>query len=164
MRADGTRLTQLTDSEAIESTPVWSPDGARIGYTAEDGVDGPSTIHVMSRDGSADAVVVTGSGDVGHPELHDWTRDSTTLLFGANEGRTGLWTVRVDGTHRRFLRGGREDFGSGAAYSPDSRSLVLQSDVDGGCIYKSDPMYTSFSSWTAPPMNASQRPSGDHAG
>jgi Tol biopolymer transport system component len=138
VRADGTRLRQLTDSEAIETTPEWSPDGARISYTSEDGVDGPSTIHVMSRDGTDDYVAVGQSADVGHPELHDWSRDSENLLIGAYEGRTGLWTVRVDGTHRRFLHGGPGDYGSGAVYSPDGRSLVFQADVDGGCIYKSD--------------------------
>ena len=44
----------------------------------------------------------------------------------------------MDGTHRRFLRGGPGDYGSVAAYSPNGRSLVFQADLDGGCIYKSD--------------------------
>ena len=141
VRADGTRLRQLTDTDVVETTPVWSPDGTRIGYTAEDGVDGPpSSIHVMSRDGSDDTVVITDSADVGHVAgLHDWSQDSQTLLFGAYARQTGLWTVRVDGTHPRFLRGGPGDYGSGAVYSPDGRWLVFQADLDGGCIYKSDP-------------------------
>ena len=138
VRADGTRLRQLTSSAAIETEPEWSPDGTHIGYTSEDGLDGPSTIHVMSRDGSADRVIVGDSGGLGHPELQDWSPDSENLLITGFEGRTGLWTVRVDGTGQRFLRGEPGDYGSGAVYSPDGRSLVFVADLDGGCIYRSD--------------------------
>ena len=138
VRADGTRLRQLTDTDVEEWQPVWSPDGTRIGYTSWDDEDSPSTIHVMSRDGSTDTAVITDSSHVGHPELHDWSQDSQNLLFGAYARKTGLWTMRVDGTHRHFLRGGPGDYGSGAVYSPDGRSVVFQADLDGGCIYKSD--------------------------
>jgi TolB protein len=145
VRADGTLLQQLTDTDAVEEQPEWSPDGTRIGYTSSNEEDSPSTIHVMARDGSDDTVVITDSGDVGHPELQDWSPDSKSLLFGNYHGRAGLWglwTVRVEGTHRRFLRGGPGDYGSGAVYSPDGRWLVFQADLNGGCIYKSDASVT----------------------
>jgi TolB protein len=138
VRADGTRLQQLTLTPAVETEPEWSPDGTHIGYTSEEVVDGPTTIHVMSRDGTGDHVTVSESADLGHPQLQDWGPDSESLLINAYEHRTGLWTVRVDGTHPRFLRGGPGDYGSGAVYSPDGRVLVFQADLDGGCIYKGD--------------------------
>ena len=104
-----------------------------------DGIDGNSTIHVISRDGTGDTVAVAQSTDVGHPELQDWSQDGESLLFTAYERRTGLWTVRLDGTGRRFLSGDRSDYGGGAVYSPDGRSLVFQADLDGGCIYRAMP-------------------------
>src|SRR3954447_4702083 len=106
VRADGTRLKQLTSTEAVETEPEWSPDGTRIAYTSEAVVDGPSTIHVMARDGTADREVISQSPHLGHPELQTWSPDGEHLLFTAYEGRTGLWTAQSDGTHRRFLRGG----------------------------------------------------------
>lgn len=136
--ADGTRLRRLTSSAAIETHPVWSPDGSRIAYTAEDGVDGPSSIHVMARDGSADSVAISQSAQIEHPEIHDWAPDGDTLLFGAYGEASGMWTVRPDGTGRHFLGGGPGDYGSGATYSPNGRTLVFQADLDGGCIYRSD--------------------------
>ena len=141
LRADGTRLRQLTFTDDVESDLVWSPDGTRIGYTSEDGVDGPSTIHVMSsRDGSTNIVVLGDSpNQEGHPELQDWGNDPNTLLFrGTHGGRPGLWTIRLDGTQFQFRGGNRAEYGNGAAYSPDGRSLVFQADLEGGCIFKSD--------------------------
>ena len=138
VRADGTRLRRLTSTPAIESNPQWSSDGSQIAYTAEVGVDGASSIHVMSRDGSADSVIVSQPLAAGHPELHDWSPDGNTLLFAAYTQESGIWAVRPDGTGRRFLRGGPGDYGSGATYSPDGRRLVYQADLDGGCIYRSN--------------------------
>jgi Tol biopolymer transport system component len=141
VRADGTKLRQLTSNDDVESDLVWSPDGTRIGYTSETAIDGPSTIHVMSsRHGTGDTIVLGDSPTTeGHPELQDWTPDPDRLLFRGTHGRlAGLWTVDVDGSHFHFLGGGVPEYGNGAVYSPDGRSLAFEAELDGGCIYKSD--------------------------
>jgi Tol biopolymer transport system component len=44
-----------------------------------------------------------------------------------------------DGSKQRLLRSEEGDFGSGVQYSPDGAQIAFQADLDGGCIYRSDP-------------------------
>jgi Tol biopolymer transport system component len=50
MNADGTNLRQLTNNNAHDEGPAWSPDGSQIVFTSER--DGNSEIYVMNADGS----------------------------------------------------------------------------------------------------------------
>jgi Tol biopolymer transport system component len=45
-----------------------------------------------------------------------------------------------DGSEQHLLRSEAGDFGSGARYSPDGTQIAFQADLDGGCIYRSDPL------------------------
>jgi Tol biopolymer transport system component/serine/threonine protein kinase len=70
------RLTQITLSEATESSPAFSPDGRRLLYSAESG----RVRHVRLRDlgtGTDDAVTV-GNFDELQPA---WTADGRAVLF-----------------------------------------------------------------------------------
>ena len=139
VRADGTRLRQLTRTAEFDEGPVWSPDGTRIGYTAFPTRDGPTSIHLMNRDGSHDAVILRTGGEILWVQLKDWSPDGKTLLYNADAGNGGLWAMRPDGTGRRLLRSGPGDFGTEAVYSPDGRSIAFGAELNGGCIYRSDP-------------------------
>ena len=141
VRADGTGLRQLTDTPEWEEMPVWSADGRRIAYAGPASrIEPPWSLRVMSADGSRDAAILSSGQGVVWAELRDWSPDGQTLLVATDDGG-GLGLVRMDpdGTHLRTLRSEAGDFGSGARYSPDGRSLVFQADLDGGCIYRSDP-------------------------
>ena len=50
MNADGSDQTRLTDNDAWDDRPTWSPDGSRIAFSSER--DGNSEIYVMNADGS----------------------------------------------------------------------------------------------------------------
>lgn len=141
VRADGTGLRQLTDTPAWEAHPIWSPDGRRIAYQRALAPDEPPwSIRVMASDGSDDAGILTSGHGVAWAELHDWSPDGQTLLmFIDNGGGGNLSAMSPDGTNRRLLRAEAGDFGSGAVFSPDGKSIVFQADLNGGCIYRSDP-------------------------
>ena len=140
VRADGSRLTRITETPGQELRPVWSPDGERLGYTLDDGQNGPPSIHVVRRDGSQDAVLLFGSAWVG---LQDWSPDGSTLLYARDDstegGHIALWTMSPNGADRRLLRSEEGDLGSGVRYSPDGQYIAFQDDLDGGCVYRSDP-------------------------
>jgi len=50
MRSDGTDVRQLTDEDAGNYTPAWSPDGTRIAFYSYR--DGDSEIYTMRSDGT----------------------------------------------------------------------------------------------------------------
>lgn len=143
VRADGSGLTKLTKTSGRESGPVWSPDGQRLGYTVRDPLTSRSSIHVVGREGGSDRVVLLGS-EVGMVALEDWSPDGNTLLFTRDDtaegGHIALWAMSPSGSEQRLLRAESGDFGSGARYSPDGTQIALQADLDGGCIYRGDPL------------------------
>ena len=53
MNADGSGLARLTDSEATDADPAWSPDGRWIAFASER--DGVSNIYVVEYRERADA-------------------------------------------------------------------------------------------------------------
>jgi Tol biopolymer transport system component len=50
MNADGSGLKRLTNNDASDRQPAWSPDGTKIAFNSER--DGNREIYVMNADGS----------------------------------------------------------------------------------------------------------------
>ncbi len=146
--ADGTGLRQLTDTETGEDQLVWSPNGHRIAYTTfnvESPDAGPFAVRTMAPDGSGGEIVLSSGPEIPYVGLHDWSPDGATLLLAVDDGGGGgLWAANPDGTNLRLLRESTGDFGSGAKFSPDGTEIAFQADLDGGCIYRSDPMATAL--------------------
>ncbi len=60
MNADGSGQTRLTDNEALEWFPTWSPDGRRIAFSSDR--DGNWDIYVMNADGSGQTRLTDNEG------------------------------------------------------------------------------------------------------
>ncbi|HSP56430.1 MAG TPA: hypothetical protein VLS25_12685 [Dehalococcoidia bacterium] len=127
MNADGSALTNLTNTPANEDNPKWSPDGTRIAYTRER--PGPYDIWMMNADGS-NAVNLTGafSGDQGGP---DWSPDGSKILFDSNLGADrDIYVMNPNGSGVTNLTNapGNDYF---PAWSPDGKEIVFGSNRDG---------------------------------
>ena len=69
MKADGTAASHLTENQANDSLPAWSPDGTKIAFQREE-QNGSFDIYVMNSDGSSpDNITDTAGSFVGDP---DW--------------------------------------------------------------------------------------------
>jgi Tol biopolymer transport system component len=95
---DGSHLTRLTHTAAIESLPTWSPDGAKIAF-----IEG-NQIAVMDADGgNANTITDVPNEGIGGFSP-DWSPDGTTIAFEVFDGHSwDIYTVHPEGTGLRPL-------------------------------------------------------------
>ena len=125
---DGSGLTRLTTSDALEFDPYWSPDGKRIVYRHETDGGLTSEIYVMNADGS-DQTNLTN-----RPNQQDnapaWSPDGTMIAYASSGGteRPGIFVMEPDGSNRRRLTTGLDEY---PAWSPDGSKLVFDRQTNG---------------------------------
>jgi eukaryotic-like serine/threonine-protein kinase len=123
--------TRFTFDPGLEISPVWSPDGRRIAYTANP--KGHMDIYVKNADGSGQARPLIESEVTKYAD--DWSPDGRTLSMTVVDPRgntiTDIWTVPVEGEHtpKPFVA---TPFVEGSSvFSPDGRWLAYQSNESG---------------------------------
>jgi TolB protein len=108
MNADGSHVRQLTKNMPGVNEPTWSPDGARIAYSAGDLAN---SLYVMNADGSHVRRIASGMEP-------DWSPDGKSLLlltgFAGDIGR-----VSVAGGRVSIKVSGFQDGAQDPAWSPD---------------------------------------------
>jgi hypothetical protein len=131
MNADGANRQQVTEDNADDITPVWSPDGQRVAFVSQR--DDNREIYIVESDGlSAGGIGVVNLTQ--HP-AEDWTPawspDGQQLAFSSN--RQGSWEIFVidaDGTNLRQITSD----GAGnlsPVWSPDGEMMAYSSKRDG---------------------------------
>jgi Tol biopolymer transport system component len=112
IRADGSRLGQLTRGRAADDAPLVSPDGRRIVF-----VRNRSQLWVMNADGSGQRKLASSGA------APSWSPDSRRLAYiGAG---SKLVVARVQGRPRVVVRGGS----SRPSWSPDGRLIAFSREV-----------------------------------
>ncbi|HUB80137.1 MAG TPA: S41 family peptidase [Bryobacteraceae bacterium] len=120
---NGTDAVRLTDNQARDQFPRFSPDGQWIAFSSD-------------REGNYDVYVVPAAG--GEPRqltfhtandtVVGWTPDGKRIIFSSVRGNGAfpsvatLWEVSVDGGIERPLN---TDWGAYASYSPDGAKLAF---------------------------------------
>lgn len=126
MRADGSERTRLTDVEANDMAPTWSPDGRRIAFVTDR--DGNREIYVMSANGSSQQNLTRHDAEDWTP---DWSPDGRRIAFASF--RDGNWEIYVMDTNgsnlRRLTENDAADYSP--AWSPDGSRIAFVSNRDG---------------------------------
>src|SRR5439155_6449687 len=114
--ADGNGQAQLTNSNSTigDTTPTWSPTGAKIAFDRHNSV-AYFDIVVMNADGSGQSLLTSGGCD----ETPAWSPDGSQIAFSECGGQITI--INADGSNRRALP---TVCGIDPDWRPDGKQLV----------------------------------------
>lgn len=127
--ADGSETPTRLEALGAAEAPVWSPDGARIAYTALVGTE--RRLHVANADGTAVKALsrsyVAFANGFSHGEMGlAWSPDGRRIVFaaGSEAGMTQLFVVEAaGGSPEELIRSGTETTYS-PSWSPDGKRIA----------------------------------------
>jgi len=109
----------LTRQHVLELS--WSHDGSKLAYAAHF-PSGPGAIYIRDLTAPEPAKLLK-TGTEGQDAFPTWSPDGRRIGFATKfeKGHWSVWTIGIDGRHRRFLaRGGSP------AWSPDGRLIAYR--------------------------------------
>lgn len=164
MKADGSRLRQLTRGARDDFKAAWSPDGRRIVFTRNfGGVE--NDLWMMSARGRNERPLVSGSGFDQNPS---WSPDGEWIAYdsdGADTQEFNLWMVRPNGADAHQVT----DVGPEGIFDPDwspdgERLAVIYSTIADGAeiatVAKDGTGLQVLTDAPAPALGPSYSPSG----
>jgi len=121
MDADGTNITRLTDSQGLDTSPVWSPDRTRIAFVSDR--DGNDEIYAMDVDG---ANVTRLTDSVGFDRNPAWSPDGSRIAYDSErDGLNDVYVMDADGSNVTNLTNYPENSSIDPSWSPDGTRIVF---------------------------------------
>jgi Tol biopolymer transport system component len=121
--------TKFTFGSAVDTAPVWSPDGSRIVFSSNR--DGQFNLYQKPASGVKDEEVLLKSSEAKYP--WGWSRDGRFLLYSVNNPKTksDTWVLPMEGDKKPFPFLVTEFNERGARFSPDGHWVAYDSDESG---------------------------------
>ncbi len=132
VRADASKMYNLTNNPANDAGFSWSPDSQRIAFASDR--DGNFELYVVGIDGRGMTRLTSDPGTDGQPV---WSPDGKQIAFKSNRaGPQEIYVMNADGTIQVRLTGD-EATDTNPAWSPDGKSIYYSTNKDGNVeIYR----------------------------
>ena len=159
MTADGLDPVRLTDTEADDTLPAWSPDGRRLAFVSDR--DGNREIYLMNTDGSDPVNLTQNPAEDWTP---NWSPDGTQIAFASfRDGNWEIYIMDADGSNQhRVTRSNSANYSP--AWSPDGEWIAFVSNRTGNLeIFVMRPDGTDLRQFTNDPAT-DQTPTWSHDG
>jgi len=122
MDIDGGNLRRLTETEAAEDHPAWSPDGSKILFDADYDGDGFYELYTMNPDGTD---ITRLTANAANDQFADWSPDGAQIAFSSDrDGNWGIYIMDADGSNQRPLTI-NTDWELMPAWSPDGEQIAF---------------------------------------
>lgn len=125
---DGTGLTQLTFNSALDSQPIFSPDGTKVAYFSN--VSGAYRGYVMNTDGTNPTLVSPAGVSI---QTMDWSPDGTQLLAYSNGPVFSIYRINLsDLSSSVWYDGPGMEFISRHSWSSATNQVLVGTDRNDG--------------------------------
>ena len=124
MNSDGSAQIRLTDNDAKDWYPFWSPDGEKIVYQSSETEDGPAQLVVMNADGSDAQQITDGPYTHSSPS---WSPDGKRIAFHSTRGGgSNVFIVDADGGNETQLTNVPGYNFISPTWSPDGKRIAVE--------------------------------------
>lgn len=133
INADGSGMTNLTNSPAFDVGAAWSPDGRKIAFFSSE--NGRASLYMMDADGSNIVKVTNRTFRADVYAVPCWSPDGSKILFQSTsesaEISMALYLVNpaADQTPQRIYST-TDQFGGNFGWSPDSSKIAIDTGDD----------------------------------
>jgi Tol biopolymer transport system component len=123
MNSDGTNPTRITNNNALDTHPVWSPDGDFIVFQSNR--SGNNDVWVMNPDGTG---LRNLTNDPSSDENPSWAPDGLRIVFSSNRigGQAELFVMSNEGAQVTRLTDSFISQDTYPTWSPDGRFIAFQ--------------------------------------
>lgn len=119
-------LRQLTTDVRNDNTGVWSPDGRWVLFASDRG--GQWDLWIVAAEGGAARRVTS---DFGREFYHEWAPDGRSITYSTSSSSSAIAAVPAEGGAFRTLKDLSEFSAFFLAVSPDSRTVLFNSNRSG---------------------------------